>query len=44
MFRERSASGDVFEVIYSYQEGRKPMAKELLINGEPWRERFKIKE
>ena len=38
MFRSRNESGDVFEVIYSYQQGRKPMAKDMLINGKPWRE------
>lgn len=42
MFRSRNESGDVFEVVYSYQQGRKPMAKEMLINGKPWRESLSL--
>ena len=44
MFRERNETDNVFEVVYSYQKGRKPIAKELLINGKPWRESLVLKE
>ena len=37
LFRHRSLTGTQFEVIYAYRPGHKPMAKELLINGKPWR-------
>ena len=37
MFRNRWRIGTRFEVIYSYRPGSKPMAKELLIEGKPWR-------
>lgn len=37
LFRRRSSEGTRFEVIYAYRTGHKPMAKELLINGQPWR-------
>ena len=32
---------DIFEVVYSYQEGKDPIAKELLINGKDWRKSIK---
>lgn len=32
---------DIFEVVYSYQEGKEPFAKELLINGKDWRKYIK---
>lgn len=35
------AKKDIFEVVYSYQEGKEPFAKELLINGKDWRESIK---
>ena len=38
LFRKRNNDDMVFEVIYSYKKGFKPMAKELLINGKDWRE------
>lgn len=34
----RNTDDMVFEVMYSYKKGFKPMAKELLINGKDWRE------
>ena len=34
----RFEKNNIFEVIYSYQKGRKPIAKQLLINGNDWRE------
>jgi len=36
MFRESGRSGDVFEVVYAYKKGFRPVAKKLLINGEDW--------
>ena len=38
MFRQRNTTDMVFEVVYSYHKGRKPLAKQLLINGKDWRE------
>lgn len=37
LFREKDNKNMLFEVIYSYKKGRKPIAKELLINGENWK-------
>ena len=42
LFRQRSSTQDVFEVVYSYRPGRKAMAKQLLINGEDWTEYPKL--
>ncbi len=38
MFWQRNDTDMVFEVIYSYHKGSKPLAKQLLINGKDWRE------
>lgn len=38
LFIKRNDEDLVFEVVYSYKKGFKPMAKELLINGKDWRE------
>lgn len=38
----RNARGNhTFEVVYKYTSGIKPLAKELLIDGQPWREVIK---
>ena len=38
----RNARGNhTFEVVYKYASGIKPLAKELLIDGQPWREVIK---
>ena len=37
LFRKRNTTDNVFEVVYSYRAGRKPMAKEMLINGRSWK-------
>jgi len=36
LFRNRNSEDMVFEVIYSYNKGRKAIAKQLLINGKDW--------
>ena len=36
LFRIRSQSKDVFEIVYSYRPGHKAFAKQLLINGQDW--------
>ena len=36
MFRQSNRTGDIFEVVYSYKKGFRPIAKRLLINGEDW--------
>ena len=41
LFRNRNTDDNVFEVVYSYAEGFKPIAKRLLINGKDWRETVK---
>ncbi len=41
LFRNRNTDDNVFEVVYSYAEGFKPIAKQLLINGKDWRETVK---
>ena len=41
MFWQRNTTDMVFEVIYSYHKGRKPIAKQLLVNGKDWRESLK---
>ena len=33
----RFGKSNNFEVVYSYKKGRKPIAKQLLINGDDWR-------
>ena len=38
LFRKRNLTDMVFEVVYSYRKGSKPIAKQLLINGKDWRE------
>ena len=38
LFRKRNDTDTKFEVVYSYQPGRKVIAKQLLINGKDWRE------
>ena len=37
-FRNQWKEKSVFEVIYKYTPGLAPIAKELLINGKPWKE------
>ena len=37
LFRKRNTTDTVFEVVYSYRPGRKPFAKEMLINGRAWK-------
>lgn len=41
LFLSANKNGDVFEVVYSYKKGFKPIAKRLLINGKPWQEALK---
>ena len=41
LFRNRNTDDNVFEVVYSYAKGFKPIAKRLLINGKDWRETVK---
>ena len=38
---DKDSKQDVFEVVYSYQKGREPFAKQLLINGKDWRDSIK---
>ena len=38
LFRKRDAQMLVFEVIYAYQPGHTPIAKQLTINGKDWTE------
>ena len=38
LFRKRNSTDTAFEVVYSYRPGHKPFAKELLINGSPWKD------
>lgn len=38
LFARRNSDDNVFEVVFAYQKGRQPIAKELLINGKDWRE------
>ena len=38
LFRQRNDTDMKFEVVYSYQPGRKAVAKQLLINGQDWRQ------
>jgi len=38
VFRRRNTDNLKFEVLYIYREGMPPIAKEMLINGKPWRE------
>ncbi|MBR6408633.1 MAG: hypothetical protein IKS23_00120 [Alphaproteobacteria bacterium] len=38
LFASRNSDDNVFEVVFAYQKGRQPIAKELLINGKDWRE------
>ena len=37
-FRNQEKEKSVFEVIYKYTQGLAPIAKELLIDGKPWKE------
>lgn len=37
LFRKRNNTDTKFEVLYSYQPGQKAVAKQLLINGQDWR-------
>ena len=37
-FGTRFENDIVFEVVYAYQKGAKPIAKQLLIDGKPWRD------
>lgn len=43
LFSRRDDRTAIFEVIYSYQAGREPLTKKLLINGKDWRESLKKK-
>lgn len=38
LFWKRNTTDMVFEVVYSYHKGAKPLAKQLLINGRDWQE------
>ena len=38
LFRAQNQTDLSFEVVYAVKKGFRPMAKELLINGMPWRE------
>jgi len=38
LFATRFENEKTFEVIYAYQKGSKPIAKNLLIDGKPWRQ------
>lgn len=42
LFQNRSSSRK-FELVYSYNKGVAPMAKELLIDGKPWRKSLQKK-
>ena len=37
LFRKRNDTDTKFEVVYSYRPGQKAVAKQLLINGQDWR-------
>ncbi|WP_428075206.1 GDYXXLXY domain-containing protein [Candidatus Avelusimicrobium luingense] len=41
LFRKRNSTDTVFEIIYSYRPGHKPLAKEMLINGRAWKAAIK---
>lgn len=41
LFRKRNSTDNIFEVVYSYRPGRKPMAKEMLVNGRSWKAAIK---
>lgn len=41
VFRDRNQNDLKFEVLYLYRKGIKPTAKEIIINGTPWREYLK---
>lgn len=43
LFARRNQNNLKFEVVYSYLEGRTPMAKRLLINGNNWQEYMRNK-
>jgi hypothetical protein len=36
LFLQRNSTDMVFEVVYSYNKGFEPLAKQLLINGQDW--------
>ena len=38
LFWNRNTTDMIFEVVYSYNKGHEPLAKQLLINGKDWRE------
>ena len=38
IWQSRKEKNMTFEVVYSYNKARKPMAKQLLINGKDWKE------
>lgn len=38
LFRQRNDTDMKFEILYSYQPGQKAVAKQLLINGQDWRQ------
>ncbi len=40
LFRKRNNEDMKFEVVYSYHPNKQAIAKQLLINGKDWRERF----
>ena len=40
MFRN-GRGNHVFEIVYKYRSGVKPLAKDLLIDGKPWQEVIK---
>lgn len=41
LFAGRNDTDMVFEVMYSYSKGKEPIAKQLLINGQDWRDFIK---
>ncbi len=43
LFWRRRVTGMIFEVVYSYRKGSEPLAKQLLINGQDWRESLENK-
>ncbi len=43
LFWRRNTTNMIFEVVYSYNKGSEPLAKQLLINGKDWRESLEKK-
>lgn len=35
-----SETGDIFEIVYRYKQGKRPTARQLLINHQPWQKFF----